>query len=422
MAASGCGPGRLVRNGSVNDAMVTQVRQRLVATRGLEFRTPGADARASAPPRSAPPSTTSSPARLPPEDRARARGRLHPPGSAPPGHARSGPRCNGSSRPSSRRSTTRGAARSRSPPDGARRGGSGFGSSARSRGRDLVGELVRRTRAHARAPGPALGAAERSGAGDGIQHRSPPRAPRAARGRRHLGVVRDGRGGDPGRRHARTRARPDEKLLSQKLAAACPDVPPLLRDTLVFQYQAGTNFVDRLLARGGWPAVDRAQADPPSRRSRFCIPSATWRPARRADAGRADRHAELARDGFTLMLSRHAGRGGHPHLRPRASCRPRTRSASPTAGTATGWPRSLAATTWSSLDDGWDTERRRDRVRRRGRGDPARAPVERRGTRVLVLLGPAPPGLPDRIWHQPVSRAKRAQSSPIEPRLHGSFG
>src|SRR5262249_56263731 len=42
-----------------------------------------------------------------------------------------------------------------------------------------------------------------------------------------------------------------------------PDVPPLLRGTLVFQYRDGTRFVDLLLARGGWAAVDRAQADPP---------------------------------------------------------------------------------------------------------------------------------------------------------------
>src|SRR5262245_19034378 len=39
-AATGCGPGPLVRRGSVNEAMVTQVRERLVAARGLDFKRP----------------------------------------------------------------------------------------------------------------------------------------------------------------------------------------------------------------------------------------------------------------------------------------------------------------------------------------------------------------------------------------------
>src|SRR5262249_28988774 len=45
------------------------------------------------------------------------------------------------------------------------------------------------------------------------------------------------------------------------------------------------------------------------------------------------------------------------------------------------------------------------------------ATVQRRGTRVLVLLGPAPPDLADRICRQPSGRPKRAQSSPPPARL-----
>lgn len=52
--------------------------------------------------------------------------------------------------------------------------------------------------------------------------------------------------------------------LGDELAARHPDVPPALLAPLVVQYQAGTAFVGRALAAGGWPAVDRLYADPPA--------------------------------------------------------------------------------------------------------------------------------------------------------------
>jgi hypothetical protein len=48
-----------------------------------------------------------------------------------------------------------------------------------------------------------------------------------------------------------------------EVEAALPDTPPLLRDSLVFQYSAGTKFVALAYLRGGWKAVDALLAYPP---------------------------------------------------------------------------------------------------------------------------------------------------------------
>jgi hypothetical protein len=50
----------------------------------------------------------------------------------------------------------------------------------------------------------------------------------------------------------------------QEIAAALPDTPPVLRDSLVFQYSAGSRFVALAYLRGGWRAVDALLAHPPS--------------------------------------------------------------------------------------------------------------------------------------------------------------
>jgi hypothetical protein len=52
--------------------------------------------------------------------------------------------------------------------------------------------------------------------------------------------------------------------LPTQLAERYPEVPEVVRTTLAFQYDAGTAFAGWALAAGGWPAVDRAEADPPT--------------------------------------------------------------------------------------------------------------------------------------------------------------
>src|SRR5579875_1833935 len=48
-----------------------------------------------------------------------------------------------------------------------------------------------------------------------------------------------------------------------ELEARYPDVPEVVRAALAFEYDQGTSFAGWALAAGGWPAVDRAEADPP---------------------------------------------------------------------------------------------------------------------------------------------------------------
>src|SRR5262245_33188493 len=49
-----------------------------------------------------------------------------------------------------------------------------------------------------------------------------------------------------------------------ELEKTLPDTPPVLRDSLVFQYSAGAKFVALAYLRGGWPAVNTLLSDPPT--------------------------------------------------------------------------------------------------------------------------------------------------------------
>jgi hypothetical protein len=51
--------------------------------------------------------------------------------------------------------------------------------------------------------------------------------------------------------------------LDPEAVEALNNAPAYLRDTALFEYQDGLAFVGRLLANGGYPAVDEAFADPP---------------------------------------------------------------------------------------------------------------------------------------------------------------
>ncbi len=53
------------------------------------------------------------------------------------------------------------------------------------------------------------------------------------------------------------------EAIPAEVAAALPDTPLVLRDSLVFQYSAGTKFVALAYLRGGWKAVDALLAYPP---------------------------------------------------------------------------------------------------------------------------------------------------------------
>jgi len=198
-----------------------------------------------------------------------------------------------------------------------------------------------------------------------------------------------------------TRARVLRQLdaLPAQLAASVPDVPELLRGTLAFQYRDGTRFVDQLLAQGGWPAVDRAQADPPVSSEQVLHPERYLAAARDAPTAiELGGTAALTRAGFRPVMADTLGE---------AVVRLLLRRAVPdehAAAVADGWDGDRLATfargdelvvVWLTA---WDTER--DAVEFAEAMPPVApgASIERRGKRVLVLLGPRPPGLAAGIW------------------------
>ena len=49
-----------------------------------------------------------------------------------------------------------------------------------------------------------------------------------------------------------------------EVQAQLPDTPPVLRESLIFQYAAGSRFVALAYLRGGWPTVNAVLASPPT--------------------------------------------------------------------------------------------------------------------------------------------------------------
>ncbi len=198
-----------------------------------------------------------------------------------------------------------------------------------------------------------------------------------------------------------TRARILTQLdrLPSLLATALPDVPALLRDTLAFQYADGAVFVDRLLARGGWRAIDRAQADPPVSSEQVLHPERYLTAARDQPTPVAiGGTTELARRGYAPVLGDTLGELVVRILLERSL--PRARAAE----VAAGWDGdrlvafergTVSLVAWmTAWDTPGDAAEFADAIRMAAPG----ARVERRGARVLILLGAWPPELPPRLW------------------------
>jgi hypothetical protein len=58
------------------------------------------------------------------------------------------------------------------------------------------------------------------------------------------------------------------------LDAESPDTPEALRESLIFQYAAGTHFVSEAYRRGGWSAVNALYANPPTSTRQVIDPTA----------------------------------------------------------------------------------------------------------------------------------------------------
>ena len=173
-----------------------------------------------------------------------------------------------------------------------------------------------------------------------------------------------------------------------QLAERYPDVPDAVRATVAFEYDDGTTFAAWALASGGWSAVDRVQAEPPASTEQVLHPTRYY--------GRRDEPITLAvggtealeAAGWTRTLEDTLG-----ELNIRLLAR-RSLPAAQAAEVADGWGgdrlRALARggdlvlvwmTAWDSPADAGEFAAAMPELLRGAR-------VERRETRVLVLLGP----------------------------------
>jgi len=188
-------------------------------------------------------------------------------------------------------------------------------------------------------------------------------------------------------------------VIPDELRERHPNVPEIIRASLAFQYNTGSVFTAAAYLRGGWPAVDAAQADPPTSSEQVLHPEKYFdarENPRTVTLGGLD---ELEKRGWTRVLEDTFGELDTRVLLGRALDPIRA------VGVAAGWGgdrcRVLARgdrmiLAWLSVWDGEDDARDfAENVPRVIGG----AHVERRDARVLVLIAPADvPGLAERIW------------------------
>lgn len=388
---SGCGPGRLVRRGHVNDTLLAGIQGRLSAVRGLEFRRP-VPARA-LDERGVTQVLAEEIARgAAPADRARLDTVFSQLGLVEPG-TRLEPAMQ-------RLFATQLAAfydpRRQELAIATRHAGSGV--LAALTGRDPVGELIvahELTHAlqdqHWRLP----------------VETEPITATHTDRAlaRRALlegdatwasfATVTGGRLDDP----MRARVMRQLDALPRELATSVPDVPPLLRETLAFQYRDGTAFVDQLLLRGGWRAVDAAHTDPPASSEQVLHPARYLRAARDEPTAVAIAGADVLEGaGFRLVMADTLG-----ELVVRVLLAQHL-PAEQAAAAADGWDGDRLAAfargdelavVWMTA---WDSTGEARQFADAMAIAAPEAHVERRATRVLVVRGSWPPTLVPQLW------------------------
>ena len=402
--AAACGRGRLVQRGQVNDALVNDVRTRLVATRGLDFRRPVPvrvlDDQAVSVLLTEEIGRSASPV-----DRAHLETAFAQLGLVAPGTRLE---------PAMQELFTRQLAAFYDP----RRGELGIAGStlggarkvmATVTGRDVVGEItIAHELTHALQdqhwglpvdPVPVLDA-----------HTDRVLARRALlEGDATWAAFATLAGG---RLDDTMRARVINQLdaMPAELARSVPNVPPLLRDTLAFQYRDGTIFVDQLLLRGGWAAVDKAHADPPVSSEQVLHPERYLsvdrdRPTPVVIGGTT----ALTRAGFTPVAGDTLG---EIIIRSRlATALPPERA----VAAASGWDGDRLLVFTRGADSvvawmtAWDSVADAAEFADAMKAAEPDAFVERRDARVLVLRGPWPPELPHDVWAaaRPAARSRR---------------
>ncbi len=186
--------------------------------------------------------------------------------------------------------------------------------------------------------------------------------------------------------------------IPEELRARHPNVPDVLRASLAFQYNTGSGFAAAAYLRGGWPAVDAVHRDPPVSSEQVLHPEkyfdARDRPVE-ITLGGTD---ELERRGWTRIVE---DTFGELDVRVMAGRRFDPLRA---AAIAAGW----GGDRWRGLARGdelvivwlsaWDTEADAVELAEALPSIVPDALVERRGARVLMVVGPDARTIAPRVW------------------------
>lgn len=214
------------------------------------------------------------------------------------------------------------------------------------------------------------------------------------------------------------------EALDAQLAHDYPTVPALVRESIAFQYVAGTNFVAWAYAASGWDGVNALLARPPRSTEQMLHPEKYFERPEQPTRIQLGALAPYLRGDWTLAEETTLGELTIRILLERFVARPRA------TAIAAGWDgdRMLAVTRGDRIAlvwlTSWDTEQDAGDffaawagilakrhpgnatiggadVVERGGGDPYY--VERRGGRVLAIEGPLETdlqALADRIWRR----------------------
>jgi hypothetical protein len=181
--------------------------------------------------------------------------------------------------------------------------------------------------------------------------------------------------------------------LPSQLATTYPEVPAIIRDTLAFQYQAGTRFTARALGEGGWPAVDDVEDDPPASTEQVLHPERYYDRRDEPATVTFPQDGPLERSGHTLILSDTLG-----ELDVRVLAR-RSLPEAQALRVAAGWDGDRLGA-WKRDDrlvlawmTAWDTVADAEEFAEAAPQMVPGAYVEQRDTRVLVLVGSEYPRL-----------------------------
>ena len=210
--------------------------------------------------------------------------------------------------------------------------------------------------------------------------------------------------------------------LPADLATRYPDIPDIIRAPLAFQYDDGTAFAGWALAAGGWPAVDVAEADPPDSTEQVLHPARYFATRERPRVIRLGGTEQLESAGWTPTVEDTLG-----ELQIRVLAR-RALPPEHAASVADGWAgdrlRALARgdallLVWMTA---WDSP---DEAREFAAAMPIIVPadrVERREDQVLVLAESAGAGAVDldalaaRVWRASDIGSAGLGESPRPPR------